>query len=574
MLKKLLIFLILSLSAQALNARVLFIKIEGIDAEIAANVDAFLSIKALEDKPVDNSNRLRFLHRRADAEIRQALEPFGYYNPSINSELTQRANNDWEATYRINPGERTRLINSQIQVSGPGQHEVFFQDIIDNAAIRKATYLNHQEYETLKAQLQTMAVEKGYYFGRFTQAQIQVDRDKNEANILIGFDTGERARVSEFRFVSETLDIDLLERYPDFEVGDFIDNQQLLALQSALIDSDYFTTVEVLPLLEEFHEDGVPVQITLTPKKRNLYTAGLGYGTDTGARLSAGLDRRYVNRRGHRLSLDVQLSEVTDTITGLYQIPGQQPRTDQMGLRGHYTHENSENVFTTQYTLGGFLRTQVGSWNRILSLDFENETFTFSRDKRTQFMLIPRMQFSKTRADQPLNPTQGYRMNFGLAGASHAALSDVDMLQLSFSGKRVDTLNESIRLLSRVDLGALATSNFSRLPASLRFFTGGDSTIRGYDYRTIAPENAEGDIIGGRYMGVGSQELDYLFKPNWRVATFVDYGNVDNGFNSKVKLGYGVGIRWISPVGPIRLDIAKPFENKGVRLHFTMGPDL
>lgn len=574
MLKKLLIFLILSLSAQALNARVLFIKIEGIDAEIAANVDAFLSIKALEDKPVDNSNRLRFLHRRADAEIRQALEPFGYYNPSINSELTQRTNNDWEATYRINPGERTRLINSQIQVSGPGQHEVFFQDIIDNAAIRKATYLNHQEYETLKAQLQTMAVEKGYYFGRFTQAQIQVDRDKNEANILIGFDTGERARVSEFRFVSETLDIDLLERYPDFEVGDFIDNQQLLALQSALIDSDYFTTVEVLPLLEEFHEDGVPVQITLTPKKRNLYTAGLGYGTDTGARLSAGLDRRYVNRRGHRLSLDVQLSEVTDTITGLYQIPGQQPRTDQMGLRGHYTHENSENVFTTQYTLGGFLRTQVGSWNRILSLDFENETFTFSRDKRTQFMLIPRMQFSKTRADQPLNPTQGYRMNFGLAGASHAVLSDVDMLQLSFSGKRVDTLNESIRLLSRVDLGALATSNFSRLPASLRFFTGGDSTIRGYDYRTIAPENAEGDIIGGRYMGVGSQELDYLFKPNWRVATFVDYGNVDNGFNSKVKLGYGVGIRWISPVGPIRLDIAKPFENKGVRLHFTMGPDL
>jgi len=110
----------------------------------------------------------------------------------------------------------------------------------------------------------------------------------------------------------------------------------------------------------------------------------------------------------------------------------------------------------------------------------------------------------------------------------------------------------------------------------LRFFAGGDQSVRGYDYQSLSPENSQGDKIGGQYLFAASVEYQYSFAERWRLAGFYDQGNTFNSLSTpSLKSAVGVGVRWVSPVGPLRLDLAHPLDGEGgVRLHFSMGPEL
>ena len=132
------------------------------------------------------------------------------------------------------------------------------------------------------------------------------------------------------------------------------------------------------------------------------------------------------------------------------------------------------------------------------------------------------------------------------------------------------------RVLGRVQAGGIATTDFESIPPSLRFFAGGDQSVRGYDYQSLSPKNNQGDRIGGRYLVAGSAEYQYSIAEKWRLATFVDQGNSFNSLEfPSLKTGVGIGVRWVSPVGPLRLDLARALDDDGgFRLHFSMGPEL
>jgi translocation and assembly module TamA len=114
------------------------------------------------------------------------------------------------------------------------------------------------------------------------------------------------------------------------------------------------------------------------------------------------------------------------------------------------------------------------------------------------------------------------------------------------------------------------------VPPSLRFFAGGDQSVRGYDYQSLAPEDRSGRRTGGRYLAAGSLEYQYGIAEQWRLASFVDRGNsFDSLDQPELKRAVGLGVRWISPVGPIRIDLARALDDGGgLRLHFSMGPEL
>ena len=562
------------MSAWQVSADQLQLDISGVSDDIAGNVRAFLSIAAFENQAVTSESRLRYLHRRAQQEIQEALEPFGYYNPDIETKLQQLDDGNWQAIYTIAPGPRVTLSRVNIQILGYGESDTAFQDIVASTSLVVGSSLNHQAYSRLKNRLQSTAAERGYYGARFERSRIYVNREDNTAEIDLIYATGLRTRIGEIRFSENPISENLLRRYPRFDEGDYIDVTRLIDLQSALIDSNYFADVEVLPQLSELEEGEVPIQVSLTARPRTLYRAGLGYGTDTGARLQLGMDRRYVNSRGHRMSTNLRLSEIRNDITGSYLIPGSDPRFDQYGIRGRYSDESSNTIDSQTYAIGGIWQKQVGAWERVLTLDLEHEEFTFDNDKRSIFMLIPRARFSKVVADDLFNTRKGHNLGFGVAATSESLLSDVSLLQLTVNGKRVDPLGDNWRLLSRFEVGATYTDSFDKLPASMRFYAGGDNSVRGYDYQKLGPVNENGRVIGGQYLMVGSVEADYMFRPDWRLAAFVDAGNAFDNFSEPVKTSAGVGVRWQSPVGPIRLDLAKPIEDSGFRIHFTLGPDL
>jgi translocation and assembly module TamA len=132
------------------------------------------------------------------------------------------------------------------------------------------------------------------------------------------------------------------------------------------------------------------------------------------------------------------------------------------------------------------------------------------------------------------------------------------------------------RLILRAAAGAMVVDNFDALPPELRFFAGGDRSVRGFDYQAIGETNSEGDVIGGKYLTVMSGEYEHYFLDNWGAAVFVDAGDAYSS-DLDANVGAGVGLRWRSPVGLVRLDVAVPLVTDledGVRLHIVIGPDL
>jgi translocation and assembly module TamA len=119
-------------------------------------------------------------------------------------------------------------------------------------------------------------------------------------------------------------------------------------------------------------------------------------------------------------------------------------------------------------------------------------------------------------------------------------------------------------------------SNIELIPASQRFFTGGDQTVRGYDYESLATTDANGELIGGRYLNVASAEYSFKVADRWRAAVFTDTGRAFNNRDEPWHKSIGIGARWLSPVGQIRVDFAVPIddEEKGWRLHIFIGPPL
>jgi len=124
----------------------------------------------------------------------------------------------------------------------------------------------------------------------------------------------------------------------------------------------------------------------------------------------------------------------------------------------------------------------------------------------------------------------------------------------------------------------MTVDDFDALPPELRFYAGGDRSLRGFDYHEIGEVNGNGNVIGGKYLAIASGEYEYYFNKDWGAGVFVDAGDA---FSTRFSLnvGAGVGLRWHSPLGPVRVDVAFPVQSElpdtsSWRLHVLLGPDI
>jgi translocation and assembly module TamA len=202
------------------------------------------------------------------------------------------------------------------------------------------------------------------------------------------------------------------------------------------------------------------------------------------------------------------------------------------------------------------------------------EDFEVGDQEGTSQLLLFGTSWSRSsNIDQP-RPRLGYSFSLDLRGAAEALLSDNDLVQAIARGRQILPLGGPFRLLGRVQAGWTWLSEFEDLPPSVRFFAGGDNSVRGYGYEELGPEE-DGEVVGGKRLLTGSLEIDALIRPNWSVAAFVDSGSA---FDDKpdFSTGVGLGLRWYSPLGPLRFDIAHPLDDPDhdFRIHISLGPDL
>jgi len=576
------IFLLLSslfgLPLTALAQDKVEVKIEGVGGALLENIRAYLSL----EKPPSplTETVVQHLYHQASGEITKALQALGYYHPRIDSELN-RTEKGWTARFKIDPGPPVHVTQFDLTITGEGNSDPEFQRLEKKLPIRVGEILNQGQYEEAKSRLQNLAAERGYLDAHFTTHRIELDLQQNQANIQLAFETGARYQLGRVRFKQEgeyTFNLRFLERFIPFQQGEPYHTNQILALNNALINSGYFSSVDVRPIREEAEDHLLPIEVTTTTRKRYQLSAGLGYGTDTGPRATLGWEDHRINQWGHRFKSELEISSLKKSITADYQIPLKHPATDKLDFQAGFQKENTVTAESRLTQAGVSRSVLIGKgWVETLFINYRAEKFTVGDEQGNSRLILPGVTLARTLTDQQTIPRRGSRISFTVQGTDETFGSDLRLFRSEAHAKVIRPFGERGRILVRGDFGWSVVSDFRDLPPTLRFFAGGDQSVRGYSYNSLGPEDPSGHVIGGRRLAVGSIEYDHRIAKQWGVALFYDAGNAFNRLNDFTpQQGVGVGGRWYSPVGPIRVDLAYAIDKPGIaiRVHVNMGPDL
>jgi translocation and assembly module TamA len=587
--------LALLLHAGSAAAARVTLQLDGVDGALREAVLAGLEINQYAKRDV-TAAQVRRLYERAEGQARAALEPYGYYTASVSGELREQGA-DYVAVLHVKAGEPVRVATLDIQLDGDADGQRAVQKALAAFAPAKGAVLDQAAYEKSKAAVQGALFGSGYLDAQLVTHQVEVTRATNRADIHLAWQVGARYRFGATRFDGGQFPDAFMDRYVPWREGDFYTQDQLLAFQQRLIDADYFAIAQVQPDIEHAHDGSVPITVMLAPAKRTIYTGGVFLGTDTGPGVRGGIERRWLNANGHKLRLETLIAQRLSTALAQYQIPLAGPDNHTLNFGATFRNENTDTSTSRTFGLAATDSRLWHGWTRTLGLKFLTGNFEVANITGSTTLLYPEAALTRKQADEPMFVRRGWSLTMAARAAQKGLLSDASFVQLSGDAKWIRGLGENGRFIARGSLGLTKTDSFDLLPPELRFFAGGDRSIRGYPFQTIGTplpaalvpqaqarcamkgSGCQDLIIGGKHLVVASAEYEYYFKPNWGIATFVDTGDAFSSIHDyRQKIGVGFGARWRSPVGMIRVDLGFPVrDNKApssVELHIVIGPDL
>lgn len=562
--------------ASSLAESRLTVSIKPANKELKANVEGYIG--SLGERDADALQRFSLVAKQQAVKAAQAL---GYYQAQISVEVNKET--PPQLKIKINPGEPVHLRNVVVQVDGPAGELSQFK-LPKDAHLKSGDVLNHGAYEAVKRYILTQASRYGFFAGKFTSQQLDIDPQAGIADVALIYESGPRYAFGDVTFSGDyELDNELLHRMVPFAPNTLYNSDKIAELYQALRSSDYFDNVQVDANPAQASGDIIPVDVQLTARKPRSMGLGLGFSTDVGPRGRANWTRHYANPQGHSYGAEMELSAPRQNVSLFYDVPLDPPLTDKFRFAGGYQYEDLPDTDTLSklITVGPEWHSQLDSgWQRVISLKWQHEEYKLGDDSGLSTLLLPGISYAYLHSDSQIDPSQGYRLQFDLSAGKEGMGSDSDVVHSNAMAKGLYTIAKKHRFLGRAQVGGTESNGFGNVPPSLRFFAGGDQSVRGYDYDSLSPENSDGDKIGGRYLVAGSVEYQYSVAEKWRVATFFDQGNSFNDLElPSLKKSFGFGIRWISPLGPLRLDLAKPInpgddDDDGIHIHFSMGPEI
>lgn len=565
--------LLASTAASAANVR---LQLEGLSGELQKNVRAQLSTIGSDEVTPD-----RRFEARVDDAIRKGLRALGYYEPDITFDLQPPPSQGRQVLIaKVTPGEPVKIGGTAVILRGGARTD---KDYLALLKKRPAigTVLNHEDYENFKKSLTTEALRKGYFDSDFKKSQLGVSLARHEAFWDIDYDSGPRYRFGKVTFKGSQIRDEYLQSLVPFHDGDNYTSADLAELNRRLSATGWFNSVVVAPMFDQSRQTKVlPLEGVVSPRTENTLETGLGYSTDVGPRVKAAWKKPWVNSYGHSLTTSTSLSAPEQTLDFSYKIPLLKNPIEQYYLvQGGFkrTDLNDTRADSTTVALSRYWELSSG-WQRAINLRWSMDHFTQASVTKTTMLLYPGVSVSRTRSRGGLMPDWGDSQRYSIDVSNTTWGSDVDFAVLQAQNAWIRTLAQRHRFVVRGTLGWIETSDFDKVPPDLRFFAGGDRSIRGYKYKSISPKDSDGKLLGASKLATGSLEYQYNVTGKWWGAVFVDSGEAVNSIDANdFKTGAGVGVRWQSPVGPIKFDIAAPIGDKeehGVQFYIGLGPEL
>jgi len=565
--------LLASGTALAANVR---LQVEGLTGALQKNVRAQLS--TIESDEVTADQRFR---ARVDDAIRDGLKALGYYEPTIDFELRPPpAKGRQVLIARVSPGTPVRVGGTDVILRGGARTD---SDYLDLLKTRPAigTVLNHNDYDSFKKGLTSVALRKGYFDSAFNKSQLGIALDRHQAFWDIDYDSGQRYRFGKVTFEGSQIRDEYLQNLVPFKEGDEYQTKDLAELNRRLSATGWFNSVIVAPEFEKSRKTKVlPLHGVVSPRTQNTIETGVGYSTDVGPRVKATWRKPWINSYGHSFTTSTSISAPEQQLDFSYKVPLLKNPLEQYYLvQGGFkrTDLNDTEADSTTLALSRYWDLSSG-WQRAINLRWSLDHFTQGSVTNTTMLLYPGVMISRTRSRGGLMPTWGDSQRYSIDYSNTAWGSDVDFSVLQAQNVWIRTLYDRHRFVVRGNLGWIETGDFDRVPPDLRFFAGGDRSIRGYKYKSISPEDSEGKLKGASKLATGSLEYQYNVTGKWWGAAFVDSGEaVSDIRRSDFKTGAGVGVRWESPVGPVKLDFALPIaddDKHDLQFYIGLGPEL
>ncbi|MEJ2697428.1 MAG: autotransporter assembly complex protein TamA [Candidatus Sulfobium sp.] len=571
-------FFLLAVPGLILAAGPLEITVRGVEGEILANVRAALTAPpGLVEKGKLNRLWLERFEHQIPEKVRTATEPFGYYSTKVSTKTEATGEGSYRLVVDVEPGKPVRVAGVEVSLEGPGAGEESLKSLVASFPLRRGDVLREDKYEQAKGGLRSAALGLGYLDATFSVHEIAVSRENHTAAIRLTLETGPRYRFGAVDFEgAPQYPEKFLRRFLSFKKGEVFSYRKLGETQLNLLNSERFRDVTISPEKDKAREIEVPVLIRLEPAPRRHLRMGAGYGTDTGPRFS--LDYRDLNlfKRGRELKADLNISTRIQTLGAAYIVPSEGSIDSFNEVKLEVKREDVSTYKTKLASVEGNRTRSLGG-GRIGSayVKIQKEDSTIGDQRVRARLIMPGVRLSARKYDSLIRPTKGYRYSMDIKATHRAIGSSLSFIQFVADGDAVISLPWRLSIMSRFKAGiTLQSEAFRQLPASLRFFAGGSRSVRGYSYQSLGPKDSNGDVIGGKNILVGSVELDRAISTNWGVAAFFDAGNAfDRLTDFTLYKGAGVGVRYYTKIGGIRLDLARQVgvSHPGYRVHLTVG---
>lgn len=601
------------------------IQVTGVEDELRANVLAHIGTVSLGRRDPNSASTRQDIISDALKSTREALRPFGYYQPSVEAAVRNETDGRVVLDVRISPGEPVVVANTDVRVVGDGREHERARRWLAEWPLASGQRLDQVVWENRKQAGISQLTSVGFLSAAFEAPKIALDLTDNTADLTLVLDTGPRWVMGDIDFGEHMLRPGVIESIPRFEPGDYYRATLMDNFRLDLQRTGYFTDVQVV---ERRNEDSDPpsvdLDVTLETDTRDIYQGAIGFGSDTGFRLQTNFTRTPMSSRGDRIDVGIGWREVDEelAIRTRYRVPRPRVRRHYWLIDATARSENrdlevkrsdedenfiqiangniedihvrfgelgvrnkdggDQQIFTTYFTQGLLSRNEYTP-NELLVGDQDIDLLIRGNDRAVSAGAELRIVDVQGKGWE----IRGRRDIFWAFTSLYTDATESGFTQLYASSRRIFKFGDRVKLWVRGEIGYTDSKvdrvtldiegvplelSVTRLPSFYRFRAGGSASVRGYGFEQLSNNN-----VGSNNLVTASLELERRILPSWSVAAFVDAGNAFNDWsNPEIKRGIGVGIRWYSIIGPIAIDFAQAldFAGRPWQVHFTIGTPL
>lgn len=513
-----------------------------------------------------------FLLKRAEQQLPGMLEicnAHGYYQAFAEVELSKQAENAFEVIFGFDPGPVYQLADIQIEVEPSGRQPGPKLLNPDELGIPKGSPALAEKILQAKTRLQQSVRSQGYLQATLGKPEVRVDSSKQSVAVAFSLRPGPLVKLGSTTIQGlDRVDPEYVLNMIPWKQGDTYDPKLIQEFKTKLMTTNLFNMVKVEFAKGPTKKGLLPVRVRVRERDQRSVRLGLGFETDIGPLGKAAWEHKNFLGQGERLSVSSNLSREQQTLSGAFEKPNFFRPDQSLRLFSSLIREDYDSYQSTALQAEANIRRQLTpEINLSGGVGYKGQTIKDAEGSNRFHLLFFPGRIEWDSRDALLNPTQGMQIGLGLTPYQNVNPADLTFFKSTLTTKWYQSLSadKNLILALRAKIGSISGAVTEDVPADERFYAGGGGSVRGYPFQEISPQQ-EGDPFGGRSILEVSSEIRWKMWERFGLAFFLDGGQVTKDplpdVSDDIFWGAGLGLRYYTDLGPLRLDVAFPLNKE------------